>query len=242
MATHCIRCPLRKLDCFEELSKDGLRAIERYKGGELHVEPKTPILSEGSSSAQVYTVLRGMGLRYRTLENGRRQVVSFVFPGDFLGLQAGVMGEMGHSVEASTNMILCVFDRSELWNFFKSDPSLAFDLTWLAANEEHFLGGALATLGQRTARQRVCWAIHRIYLRGKALGLHTEKGMPFPFRQQDLADSLGLSLVHTNKTLASLKEKQIATWSDGVIRIVDIDALEEIAMVDDEPIYPRPLI
>lgn len=242
MATHCNRCPLRKLDCFEDLPKDGLRAIERFKGGELHIEPKTPILSEGSSAAQVYTVQKGMGIRYKMLENGRRQVVSFVFPGDFLGLQAGVMGEMGHSVEASTNMILCVFDRSELWNFFKSDPALAFDLTWLAANEEHFLGSALATLGQRTARQRVCWAIHRIYMRGEALGLHTDQGMPFPFRQQDLADSLGLSLVHTNKTLASLKEKQIAAWSDGVIRVRDIDALAEIAMIDDEPIYPRPLI
>lgn len=242
MATHCTRCPLRKLDCFEQMPAEELRVVERFKGGELHLEPKSPILSEGASAAQVFTVQKGMGVRYKTLENGRRQVVSFAFPGDFLGLQAGVMGEMGHSVEASTNMILCVFDRKELWNFFKNNPERAFDLTWLAANEEYFLGSALATLGQRTARQRVCWAIHRISMRGKALGMHTDKGMPFPFRQQDLADALGLSLVHTNKTLASLRERNIATWSDGVIQVRDMDALAEIAMIDDEPIYPRPLI
>ncbi len=242
MATHCSRCPLRKLDCFTEISAEEIRVIEKFKVGELHIEPKTPFLMEGSNSPQIFTARKGMGLRYKLLENGRRQVLSFVFPGDFLGLQAGIMGEMGHSVESATNMILCVFDRTELWNFFRAHPERAYDLTWLAANEEHFLGGALATMGQRTARQRVSWALHRIYQRGEALQLLTDKGMPFPFRQQDLADALGLSLVHTNKTLASFKQKKIAEWANGVLNILDLDALAEIAMIDDDPIYPRPLI
>jgi len=178
--------------------------MQRFKVGELIVDAGAPILMEGSNSPQLFTALHGLGLRYKTLENGRRQVVNFVFPGDFLGLQAGIMGEMAHSIVATSAMTLCVFDRAGIWDLFKNHPERAFDLTWLAAAEEHFLGDALVTVGQRTAKEAVAWSLARIYLRGQSLGLVKGDAMDMPYIQQDLADALGLSLVHTNKTLAAL--------------------------------------
>lgn len=65
--------------------------MQRFKVGELVVDAGTPILLEGSNSPQLFTALRGMGLRYRHLTNGERQEINFVFPGNFLGLQAGLM-------------------------------------------------------------------------------------------------------------------------------------------------------
>jgi CRP-like cAMP-binding protein len=100
--------------------------------------------------------------------NGK--VINFVFPGDFMGLQAGMLGEMGHSVEARTHMRMCVFNRSDFWTFFRSNPSRAFDITWLAAIEEHFLGETLATVGQRTALQAVSWAMLKFFERGNGAG------------------------------------------------------------------------
>ncbi len=216
--------------------------MQRFKVGELIVDAGAPILMEKSNSPQLFTALHGMGLRYKFLENGKRQVVNMIFPGDFIGLQAGIMGEMGHSVEATTKMTLCVFDRSAIWNFFKDNPERAFSITWLAAVEEHFLGDALATVGQRDALQSVSWALLKLFLRGKALGMVHNSQMPLPYRQQDLADALGLSLVHTNKTLAALKGRQLAHWSDGVLSIPDIEALAEIAMLDDISTDKRPLL
>lgn len=242
MATPCKACPLRSLEVFAPLSESDLRFLERFKVGELAVEPKTQILMEGSSSPQLFTALRGMGLRYKLLPNGRRQVLNMVFPGDFLGLQSGILGEMKHSIEATTRMRLCVFERKELWNFFQSQPDRAYDITWLAAIEEHFLGAALASLGQRDARQRIAWALVRVFQRGRSLALVEDGAMPFPYRQQDLADALGLSLVHTNKTLARLKERQIANWSEGVLRIADLSSLAEMALVEIEPEETRPLM
>lgn len=60
--------------------------MEHFKMGELVVDPGATILMEGSNSPQLYTVLRGQGVRYKTLPNGRRQVINFLFPGDFTGL------------------------------------------------------------------------------------------------------------------------------------------------------------
>ncbi len=242
MSTKCQNCPLRRMSAFEEMSADDVKFMQKFKVGELVVDAGTPILMEGSNSPQLYTALHGMGLRYKLLSNGARHVVSLVFPGDFVGLQAGIMGEMGHSVEATTKMTLCVFDRSEIWTFFKERPERAFSLTWLAAVEEHFLGEALSTLGRRSALQSVAWALARIYIRGSALKLVSNSAMKLPYKQQDLADALGLSLVHTNKTLARLKARQLAVWSDGTLRIPDIDALAEVALLDTRTVQLRPII
>lgn len=242
MPTKCAQCPLRKLAIFTEMTGDEIAFMQRFKAGELTVTPGSQILMEGSNTPQLFTVLNGMGLRYKSMADGRRQVLNFVFPGDFLGMQAGVMGEMQHSVEATTNMTLCVFNRSDLWGLFKSHPERAFDLTWLAAREEAFLGDAVSSIGQRTAIERVAWAAAYLHSRLSALKMSSDHIIPFPYRQQDLADALGLSLVHTNKTLAKLRDRQLLTWRDGEMHVHDPDELARIAQVEIEREGVRPLL
>lgn len=240
--TVCANCPLRRKELFTPFTEDELAFMTRFKSGELAVDPGTTILMEGSNSPQLYTVLEGMGTRYKTLENGRRQVINFIFPGDFSGLQAGVMGEMMHSVEATTSMRLCVFKRADLWGLFKTHPERAYDLTWIAAVEEHFLGETIASLGQRDASQRIAWALIRIFERLRAVGLADGDTVPLPFRQQDLADALGLSLVHTNKTLKSLRGAGLVTWSDAKLTISKLGALADLALIELEAPKRRPIM
>lgn len=224
------------------MTEEELRFMRDFKTGELSIAAGATVLMQGSSSPQLFTVLSGIGLRYHTLEDGRRQVINILFPGDFIGLQASVMGELSHSVEAATPMVLCSFQRSDLWRLFRNHPDRAYDLTWIAAAERHFLGETVASLGQRTALERVAWALLRVYQRLEAVGLGDRGFAPLPLRQQDLADALGLSLVHTNKTLAKLRALQLARWQDGELHISDLDALAALALVELEPLPVRPLI
>ncbi|NEX45647.1 Crp/Fnr family transcriptional regulator [Pseudotabrizicola algicola] len=224
------------------MTEDEIRFMERFKKGELSVARGTTILSEGEPSGQLYTVLSGLGLRHKTLENGQRQVLNLIFPGDFIGLQAGLMGEMGHSVEAVTPMVLCVFDRSGLWSVFQHNPSRAYDLTWIAAVEEHFLGETVATIGQRDASAALAWAFLRIFRRGESLGLVVDGKMSLPYRQQDIADALGLSLVHTNKRLQRFRAAGLMDWSRGILHIPDRNALAQLANLEDKPSPRRPIL
>jgi CRP-like cAMP-binding protein len=139
-------------------------------------------------------------------------------------------------------MVLCVFDRSRLWEVFRVSPQRAYDLTWIAAVEEHFLGETIASLGQRDAIQRIAWALLRIWQRLRSAGLGGDGTVPLPFRQQDLADALGLSLVHTNKSLARLRSRQLCDWSEGLLRIRDVPALAHLGLTDLEPPERRPLM
>ena len=74
------------------------------------------------------------------------------------------------------------------------------------------------------------------------MGLVHNRSMELPFRQQDLADAMGLSLVHTNKTLSKLRDRQLANWSDGQLTINDLAKLAVIAKVELESIPQRPLM
>jgi len=242
MATKCANCPLRRKPTFVQMDDDEVAAMQKFKVGELVVDPGTPILLEGSNSPQLYTVLHGMGLRSKLLSNGERQVINFVFPGDFLGLQAGLMGEMGHSVEATTKLTLCVFDRSGLWNYIKARPEHGFELAWLAAVEERLTGDALTTVGQRTAIQALAWAFVKMYLRAKSSGLADNGRMRLPFRQQDLADALGLSLVHTNKTIGILKSQQLIGWTGNDLHLRDLVELAKIGLTTLAPPKLRPIM
>ncbi|WP_135502836.1 Crp/Fnr family transcriptional regulator [Roseovarius aestuariivivens] len=242
MTINCKDCPLRQLSAFEPFKKEEIDFMNRFKTGQMEVQPGTHLLVQASKSPQLFTVLSGMGLRYKSLENGERQVINFVFPGDFIGLQAGIMGEMGHSVEATTSMTLCVFNRADIWSLFRSLPDRAYALTHLAAVEEHFLGDALATIGQKSALEKVAWALCQIFTRSAALDLLKNDTCPFPYKQQDLADALGLSLVHTNKTLGRLREEGVLLWKDGNLTIYDRHKLGELASIDTSVPIVRPLM
>lgn len=243
MMIDCQHCPLRKRPIFDNMTPDEIVFMQSFKSGELQVSAGTTLLIEGANSPQLYTALDGMGLRYKTMFSGDRQVINFVMPGDFLGLQAGVMQEMQHSVEATSDMVLCVFDRKRLWELFRDQPGRAYDLTWLGAVEEHFLGESLAILGHMTGIARVARALVRLYDRAEAVNLGKNHKMPLPYKQQDMADALGMSLVHTNKMLKKLREQGAATWRNGLLDIHDYTALCLIAELEkSEKPMCRPLL
>ena len=216
--------------------------MQTFKSGERNVAAGQPILSAGEDSKMLYTVMEGLGLRSVPLSDGDRQVVGFVLPGDFVGLQAGVMDRMDHTVTATTQMTLCAFPKDKLWDLFRSCPARAYDLTHLAAREESLLGEALAVIGQKSATERVAWALHKLFVRLQRISPSTKDAVALPYRQQDLADALGLSLVHTNKTLARLRDTGIADWSARRLRVPDPDRLFELTGLSAEPLRPRPLI
>jgi CRP/FNR family transcriptional regulator, anaerobic regulatory protein len=241
-ATDCRDCPLRKCQMYLDFTAAELAFMRGFKVGEEVVPPGATVLSQGESSPLLYTVLEGFGTRSILLADGRRQVINFVFPGDLLGLQAALMGEMQHSVHATTALKLCVFRRNRLWELFRDHPDRAFDLTWIGAVEEHFLGETIATLGQRDARQRMAWALARIWLRLSALGLRTGDMVPLPFRQTELADALGLSIVHTSRTLSSLRAAGMVEWSRQTLRVRDKAGLFALAGLSEANEVQRPLM
>ncbi len=238
----CAKCPIRGLSTFRKFNKKELEFISGFKTGELTVDPGATILSEGASSAHLYTVLSGWGFRYKLLDDGRRQILNFLLPGDFVGLQASLLTEMQHSVESLTTMLLCVFERERLWSLYKEMPALAFDMTWLAAREEQVLDEHLLSLGQRTAEERAAYLLLFLFARAEVRGLTKGNSFAFPFTQPHIADALGLSLVHTNRVLNRMARRKMIVLNKRHLELIDRERLAEIARWEPRSDGPRPYI
>jgi CRP-like cAMP-binding protein len=238
----CEKCPLRVKPVFRQFTPEELKFVSDFKSGELNAEAGTSLLLQGTNSAHLYTVLSGWAFRYKMLPDGRRQILNFALPGDFIGLQGNVFDEMQHSVEALTDMILCIFPRQKLWSLFTQQSGLAFDLTWIAAREEQTLDEYLLSIGRRNAIERTAHLLLHLFTRAQDVGLTKGDTIEFPFTQQLIADTLGMSLVHTNKTLKRLTASKVIRWKDRLFEILDRERLVEVAGFDDSERRPRPFI
>lgn len=242
MSVPCEQCPLRRLEVFRPFTDEELAFVGSFKAGELNVAAGHDLLLAGNNSPHLYTLLKGWAFRYVLLEDGRRQILNFVLPGDFLGLQTSIFDVMEHSVEALTDVQLCLFPRSRLWDLYRDRPGLGFDVTWLAAHEESLVDENLASVGQRSALERIAYLILHIVQRIDGLGLVKSDTCEFPLTQQHIADAMGLSLVHTNKTLRRLVRDGYAEIAGGKLRILRRAALEKLAGLSMAAPRPRPFI
>ncbi len=240
--TPCEQCPLRRRGNLREFTAEELGFVKQFKVDELRVEAGASFLREGARSDHLYTVLSGWAFRYKMLDDGRRQILNYALPADMLGLQGTLMREMEHSVEALTPLTLCVFPRSKLWELYGHFPSLAFDITWLAAHEERLIDEYLLSLGRRSAIERTAFLLLHLFARSEECGLTKDGAIQFPFTQQHLADTLGMSLVHTNKTLKRLYATNAIRWKGRVFELLDHATLANLAGDDLSPHRPRPFI
>ena len=251
LATHANQCPPNCNDCrlrnatdaFTVLSPQQLALVESLRQGSVTVAAGSAVIGEQSPNGKLFTLYAGWAFRYKTLSDGRRQILGFVLPGDLIGLQQKFGDMAAHGVEALTECTLCMFPGERLWDLFRADPRLGYDVTWLAARAEGQVDDSLLTTGQRNARERVAVLLITLYRRLERLGLADADGsVPFPLNQQHMADALGLSLVHTNRTLRQLAHLGLHDIAQGRLRLPNPRALERVAEYYDLPPQRVPLL
>ena len=241
----CSDCPLRALPLFLEHADEELELIQSMKKRELTLQADEVLIHEGQSDAQLFTLLRGWAYRFKTLSDGRRQILSFLLPGDFIGVQQKMADAAAHGVTTLTEATFCVFQRDALWTLHRQSPSMGFNVTWLTAHEESLVDDNLLSVGRRSAQERIATLLIQLYKRMGALQTDEASGdgVPFPLTQQHIADSLGLSLVHTNRTLRNLEQRGLHRIEHGRLRLRDVSALERMADLYGDGRPPqRPLV
>lgn len=239
----CAQCPLVPYEGLNHPSPEMRQWISAFRQGEMRFDRGEAVFTQGSRPRQLFTVLSGIVMRSRLLEDGRRQIINFMFPGDFIGLQSAIDSEMSHEVEAVTSATLCVFARERFFELVASQPQLSFDLTWLAAHEESALEEHIVSLGQRNARERMTALAVFLVQRAIDTRLAPEGVLAITITQGQIADMLGLSLVHTNRTLQALRRLQLVDWTLTSIGIPDMAAARHFAGIDGvASTRPRPYI
>ena len=238
----CHDCRLRKTGAFTAVKPEVLDFIEGFRIHTMQVEAGGALVRENQSNAKLFTLYSGWAFRYKTMSDGRRQILNFLLPGDLVGLQQEFGDVSTHGIEALTDCALCVFQNDSLWALFREHPRLGYDITWLSAHEEGHVDDNLLTAGRRNATERVAMLLMHLYRRLERLGLADGGSVPFPLNQQHIADALGLSLVHTNKTLRRLSALGLHELKNGRLRMLNTRALARIAEYYDRPPRLLPLL
>lgn len=239
----CADCPLRRVEIFKTHEEEDLALIASLRKSQEWFGAGAVLIAEGQSDASLYTLFAGWAFRFKSLSDGRRQILNFLLPGDFIGLQQRVVDAAVHGVEALTPVWLCAFKRDALWTIHRTAPELGYGITWLAAHEESVIDDHLLSVGRRSAEERVAMLLLLLYKRAAVLLPSLKRGVPFPLTQQHIADALGLSLIHTHRTLRRLERRGLHVIENGWLRLLNPLALQQLADLWGDGRPPeRPLI
>jgi CRP-like cAMP-binding protein len=222
---------VQRLNALRRLSEAGAAAIRSAaRENVLKVVAGEDLICEGDRSSTVRLFLSGWACRYRVLEDGRRQIVNFILPGDTCDAHIYLFSTMDHSIATLTPVVYSELDRASFERLISSDVSVAeaFHCETLAAIS--IQREWVINLGRRDALERVAHLICELFERLRVVGLVDGNSFAFPVTQMDLADAMGLSTVHLNRTLQELRATGLITLRDRNLTIHDFQALSNTAM------------
>ncbi len=220
------RSLVRKLSRFTSLSDEDVDALKSLFGGpRRRCSGREDLLVEGDRPRNVHVVVDGWACRYKYLPDGRRQVISLFLPGDMCEFNACLLRAMDHSIGALTPVTFAELPHDGLSALFESHPRL-LKAIWC----DTLVGSSIqrewtVNLGQRTAPERLGHLLCEVYVRLGAIGQVTGNSCPFPLTQCDVADAIGVSNVHVNRTLRELRESGLVGLASRRLVVPDIDAL-----------------
>jgi CRP-like cAMP-binding protein len=212
-----------------------LQAARRRVGVPAHGN----IVRESDTDAQVKVLLAGTTCAYKRHEDGGRSILSFQHPGDFCNLHRYVLPDLERAigVQALTECTVAIIDHRDMDGLL-SRPALASAFWRASMLEAAVYRARLSSGGRGTALQRVAHLLCEQLARRAAVGIN---GSRLPFSQIDIADAAGLSAVHVNRTIQTLRSLNVLSKTRHDIEVVDREQLQQIAAFDGAYLgMPRP--
>ena len=202
----------------------------RYSAGE-------DVLVQGEPSDYVHVVLEGAAVRYKLLPDGRRQNMALLLPGDPCDVHVFLLRGMDHSIAATVPSILARISREDILDILHSRPRLTTALWWNTLQDEAVLREWLVNIGSRRAPQRLAHLFWEIYLRFETVGLTVDHSYTLPLTQAEIGDTMGMSLVHVNRSLQALRREGLITIEGRVVTIPDPERLKAFATFDPDYLH-----
>ena len=182
-------------------------------------------------------LLDGLMCRYKDLANGERQIMELHVPGDFVDLHSFILKKLDHNVMALVPSRIAVVPHERLADVTREQPHLGRALWFSTLIDAAVHREAMVSLGRRTALSRTAHLLCEMHVRLEMVGMTEGPSYRLPLTQADLAECLGLTSVHVNRTLKDLRESGLATFQSGMVTIDDRARLERAAEFNPSYLY-----
>lgn len=214
------------------LEDEHLRALLEMRQGIALYRTGQDLVRVGEAYKYTMLLEQGWALRFKLLADGRRQVINLYLPGDALCLEAATRDVADYTVTALTDCSVVHVDPWKFVSWGASSPVLSLALLHLKARDEAALTEHIVSLGRRSACERTAHLL--LHLAERIDEIYGRRNWPyrFPLTQSIIADILGLSTVHVNRTLRGLQDQglvRVERAGGMVLHILDLESLKAAA-------------
>ncbi len=231
---------IRKLDALSPLTPDGAEAVARVAQTRIRqARPREDLVTEGETPKTLRMILSGWACRYKMLEDGRRQILSLLLPGDTCDFNMFNVSRMDYAVAALTPLVYADVTQDAFEQLTGDHPSVARALVCETLSDASIQREWTLNLGQRDAYERIAHLFCEVFVRAQVIGLAGANDCPFPVTQTELGDATGLSAVHVNRTLQELRGANLIDLEARSLVIKDLDALRAAALFEPDYLHFR---
>ncbi|MFZ2159523.1 MAG: helix-turn-helix domain-containing protein [Bradyrhizobium sp.] len=221
----CTDCAIRQFSLCAALDKAELRELE-HLGRHIHFASCETVFAQEEMTTSFYNLMEGVMRLYKLLPDGRRQIVGFSLPGDFLGLAASARHSL--SADAIGAVTVCRFSKAPFARFIEDKPHLLLRINELAVRELSQAQDHMVLLGRRSAEEKVAtfligWRDRLVQLNGPSTTV------ALPMSRQDIADFLGLTIETVSRTFTKLERDRVIGIMPGSVSLLDPARAEAMA-------------
>lgn len=223
---------VRKLQHGAALSRSDIAALEASVSSIKVFASGDEVIGEGDQPEYVHVVLDGAAYRYKLLADGSRQIMAWLVPGDFCDLHIAILDSMDHNIGVLSDSKIALIRPEAVVKLTETSPTLSRALWWAALVDEAILREWLVGMGRRPADRQIAHLFCELRDRLQAVGQAPGNVLQMPVTQQQLADTVGLTGVHVNRTIQELRRLDLITWRGRKLTIKDVDGLQAFAGFD----------
>ena len=224
---------VRKLSMFAQLGIEEIDALELLSRNARPMRSDQILVHEGSPTNSIYLIVGGLACRYKMLAAGRRQILGYLIPGDLCDTHFAIVNRPDHSVALVGDSMVARIPTASIMELMLLYPKISRALTLASLIDSVILREWLLSVGQRDAIQKLCHFFCEMAVRLEAVGGINDDGtFELPVNQVTLADTLGLTPVHINRTLQRLRTEGLIRLCQRRLAILDRERLAAIAGFD----------
>jgi CRP-like cAMP-binding protein len=231
---------IRKLRAVADVSPAVARAIERMPVHAKDLAAGVDIVREKDRPAESCIVVEGWACRYKLLERGQRQILSFHLPGDMPDLQSLHLKVMDHSLATLTPARMAFVQHGALQEVLRDCPALETVFWRDTLIDAAIFRVWMAGIGRRTASQRIAHLFCELFVRLRSLGIADTEGFQLAITQAEIADALGLTSVHVNRVLKELRTAGLIATPSRSVAILNWEGLQREADFDPTYLHLKP--
>lgn len=208
-------------------------ALERLEERERLLKRGTALIRENDRTSELFILKRGVMMSYLLLDDGSRQILRFLYPGDMIALSTLAYARSPEGVVALSDCVACPFERGVLADLFAAHPRLAAAIMALNQMERVALTDRLAGVGRTSAKARVASVLLEIRARTRGNADGAADTFVLGLTQEEIGDATGLTAVHVNRMFRQLEEDGLIAREAGRVTLLNEAALMRAASYVD---------